>query len=220
MKQIITFNHKGGTGKTTISTAMAMFLSKTHKVLLIDLDSQANATFTFGVRSSTYNISDLEKGYTTFENILHKVNDNLYLIPSNSKLTAINDLKPVLKHQNEFDFIIYDLPPSLGIMAQNVLKYATDVYIPFVCEPYSVDGLLNVVDFIGDRNLRGIAIYMFDKRSKTHKSILTQVKSYCESENIKVFKTIVPRSVDFINIDTSTNKTRILNKLFHEMELI
>lgn len=216
MNKIVIFNHKGGSCKTTLSVAYAKYLSENHKVLLIDLDSQANASFTFGIRNNPFNISDIEKGYQTLEEVIIEVKPNLYLLPSNNKLVEVGN---ILKDIKGYDYIIYDLPPSIGEISQRVIQHATDVFIPFVPEPYSVDGLLNVVDFVGPRRLRGIVSCMLDKRSKEHRRILTQMDAYCKSEGIKVFDTVIPRSVDFIDLSKSTPKTKLLDNLFEEMEL-
>ena len=243
MKIISALANKGGVGKTNLTTNLAANLAKNNRVLLVDLDSQANATSSFGLRNNPLSIYDIYRGYKTPQEVIINYNTNLDILPSNRELSklifhmdepTIFSLLDFLK-ELDYDYIILDTPPSLELIARNVLKVADEVFIPFVPELFSVDSLINVVEIVEQFQekrkglvISGVVAYMVDNRLKLHKDLLEQVEDYCEQKGLVLFKTQIPRSVQFANSvvyekvpallgKKQTDKTNTLNELFEEM---
>jgi len=215
-KIIAVTNQKGGVGKTTssinISAALAYF---GYKVLLVDIDSQANASTGVGVykgdaRRTIFDllVDDLE----TKSVILSTAEENLYLLPSSQELSGIDvlimsdkrrefKLKEKLELvKDEYDFIIVDCPPSLGLLTINALTAADSTLIPVQCEYYALEGLtqlLNTIRIVQKRlnpslSIEGVLLTMLDTRTKLGKDVIEEVKLYFKE---KVFNTIIPRLV-------------------------
>ncbi len=217
MKKVFAFcNQKGGVGKTTSVINIAASLSKQgFKILIIDLDSQGNATSGLGeekpsIESTSYqlivensNAADLVRK-TQFENI--------FLIPSNMDLSGA-DLELVNREKREyrlkerlteiaenFDFIFLDCPPSLGLVTINALTSSDFLIIPLQCEYYALEGLgqlLNTFQLV-KQNLKpeleigGVLLTMADFRTNLTQQVIEEVKGYFKE---KVFESIIPRSV-------------------------
>lgn len=165
MKQetkIISFaNHKGGVGKTTTTATVGSLLAKSgYKVLVIDLDAQANLTSSLLPNFTAGSIYDSLVGRGDF--VIVSIDKNLYLSPS-SEMLAMADmelssaisresiLSGLIKQQNEvfhFDYILIDCPPSLGILTLNALTASTDVIVPLVAEVLPFNGLKMINNFI------------------------------------------------------------------------
>jgi chromosome partitioning protein len=215
-KIIAICNQKGGTGKTTSAINLAAYLALAgKKTLLIDLDPQANATSGLGVNKntilkSTYHIL-LEE--TNFSEVIQTTAiDNLWLAPSNLDLTGAEvelvsvlgreyRLKKILDRERaNFDFMIIDSPPSLGLLTINGLCAADSVIIPVQCEYYALEGLTqlnNTIKLVKDNlnaNLciEGVLLTMADFRTNLAKEVIQEVKKYFQD---KVYKTIIPRSI-------------------------
>ncbi len=217
MGKIITIcNQKGGTGKTTsainIATSLAI-LSK--KVLLIDLDPQANATSGIGinkhsVEKSTYHVL-LEE--TDLKDVLQNTQvPNLFLAPSNLDLTGAEvelvgalgreyRLKRALaKERDNFDFIIIDSPPSLGLLTINGLCAADSLIIPVQCEYYALEGLTQLthtVKLVQDNLnpnivIEGVLLTMADFRTNLTKEVIQEARNHFKE---KVYNTVIPRNI-------------------------
>lgn len=217
MGRIITIcNQKGGTGKTTsaINVSSCLALSQ-KKVLLIDLDPQANTTSGLGldkhnIQKSTYHVllEELE-----IQEILQPTAiSNLWLAPSNLDLTGAEvelvsmlgreyRLKKALqKEKDNFDFILVDSPPSLGLLTINGLCAADSVLIPVQCEYYALEGLtqlVNTIKLVKDNlnpelEIEGVLLTMADLRTNLAKEVIQEVKNYFPD---KVYQTIIPRNV-------------------------
>jgi len=215
-KIIAVTNQKGGVGKTTSSINTSAALAHLgYKVLLVDIDSQANASTGVGVYKGDAKrtifdllVDDLEPKLA----ILATSEKNLYLIPSSQELSGIdalimNDKKREFKLKekleivkDEYDFIIIDCPPSLGLLTINALTAANSTLIPVQCEYYALEGLtqlLNTIRIVQKRlnpnlSIEGVVLTMLDTRTKLGKDVIDEVKLYFKE---KVFNTIIPRLV-------------------------
>ncbi len=217
MGRIITIcNQKGGTGKTTSSINLSACLALSQKkVLLVDLDPQANATSGLGinkhnVQTSTYHV--LLEELEIKEIFQATAISNLWLAPSNLDLTGAEvelvsllgreyRLKKALQKEKEnFDFIFIDSPPSLGLLTINGLCAADSVLIPVQCEYYALEGLtqlVNTIKLVKDNlnsalKIEGVLLTMADFRTNLAKEVIQEVKNYFPD---KVYQTIIPRNV-------------------------
>lgn len=217
MGKIITVcNQKGGTGKTTSAINIAAFLAVAGKrVMLIDLDPQANATSGIGlnkhnVLKSTYHVL-LEE--LNIQDILQpSAVPNLFVAPSNLDLTGAEvelvgslgreyRLKRALeKVKTEFDFLIIDSPPSLGLLTINGLCAADSVLIPVQCEYYALEGLTqlnNTIRLVKDNinpglTIEGVLLTMADFRTNLTKEVIQEARDHFKE---KVYKTVIPRNI-------------------------
>lgn len=217
MGKIITVcNQKGGTGKTTSAINIAVFLAVAGKrVMLIDLDPQANATSGIGlnkhnVLKSTYHVL-LEE--LNIQDILQPCAvPNLFVAPSNLDLTGAEvelvgslgreyRLKRALeKVKTEFDFLIIDSPPSLGLLTINCLCAADSVLIPVQCEYYALEGLTqlnNTIRLVKDNinpglTIEGVLLTMADFRTNLTKEVIQEARDHFKE---KVYKTVIPRNI-------------------------
>lgn len=209
-------NQKGGTGKTTSAINLATYLALIGKrVLLVDLDPQANATSGLGInrhdiKQSTYHIILEELDIKEIFQVTAV--KNLYLAPSNLDLTGaevelVGALgrehrlkKALLKEKGNFDFIIIDSPPSLGLLTINALCAAESVLIPVQCEYYALEGLtqlLNTIKLVKDNlnpklAIEGMILTMADFRTNLTKEVIQEARGYFKE---KVYDTVIPRSI-------------------------
>ncbi len=217
MGKIITLcNQKGGTGKTTTAINLAVYLTLfPKKILLIDLDPQANATSGLGInkhniQKSTYHV--LLEELDIKDTFQSTAMENLTLAPSNLDLTGAevelvgvlgreNRLKKsLIKEKENFDFILIDSPPSLGLLTINALCAADSVLIPVQCEYYALEGLTQLANTINlvknnlnpNLNIEGVLLTMADYRTNLTKEVIQEVRNYFKD---KVYQTVIPRSI-------------------------
>ncbi len=216
LKTIVFANQKGGVGKTTSAVNIAACLATAgNKVLLVDCDPQGNATSGLGVskRSGASSVYDVLIGRAkASESVQKTAFKNLSIIPSGMALVGAEielvdearreyRLRDGLSEiKDEFDFIVIDSPPSLGLLTINALTAADGVVVPLLCEYYSLEGLSQLTQTVKQIQLRynpdlqllGVLINMYDGRLNLSLQVLSEIKKHFGA---KLFKVPVPRNV-------------------------
>jgi chromosome partitioning protein len=206
-------NQKGGVGKTTTAVNLSAALGiKGKKVLLVDLDPQGNATSSSGFEKNKQikTVYDLLVIDEEVKKVILK--SKFYdVIPANQNLAAAelelvnvkhreSMLKKKLHQKNEYDYILLDCPPSLGLITINALTAAHSVLIPMQCEYFALEGLTDLINTIKkikkqintEIQIEGLIRTIYDRRNKLTKEVSDQLSAYFPN---KVYKTIVPRNV-------------------------
>lgn len=209
-------NQKGGVGKTTTALNLAACLSELGKfVLLIDLDPQANATSGLGIDHQVLedSVYDGIIGNKTMKELVYATDhEGFRIIPAHANLAGVNiELvdaqerewflhKALLEVRNDYDFIIIDNPPSLGILTLNGIVAADSVLIPVQAEYYALEGLgqlLNTVNLVKENikpelEVMGAVITMYDARTKLSGDVLQELYQHFPN---RIFRAVIPRSV-------------------------
>jgi chromosome partitioning protein len=209
-------NQKGGVGKTTTSVNLGACLAYIgKKVLLVDIDPQGNATSGVGVEKGDvqqciYDV--LVDDVDVKETIKQSKVENLSIVPATISLAGAEiELVPTIsrevrlkkaleKVKDEFDYIIIDCPPSLGLLTINALTASDAVVIPVQCEYYALEGLSQLLSTVRlvqkhlnhDLMIDGVLLTMLDARTNLGIQVIEEVKKYFQD---KVYRTIIPRNV-------------------------
>lgn len=209
-------NQKGGVGKTTTAVNLGASLAYIgKKVLMVDIDPQGNATSGVGLEKADIEqcvydvlVDDVE----AVKVIRPTIVENLHCIPATIQLAGAEiELVPTISREvrlkraldevkNQYDFIIIDCPPSLGLLTLNSLTASDAVLIPVQCEYYALEGLsqlLNTVRLVQkhlnhDLRIEGVLLTMLDARTNLGLQVIEEVKKYFQD---KVYQTVIPRNV-------------------------
>ncbi len=208
-KTIAVANQKGGVGKTTTAVNLAaVFGSMDEKVLLVDADPQGNATSGLGVDKRQCPVTVYEVmigGEAASKAICHTQYKNLDLLAASIEMASMerreDRLKiPLQEVKDNYDYIIIDCPPSLGLITTNSLNASDSILIPIQCEFYALEGLSQLINTVrrvkrqynSMLELEGVLLTMYDGRLNLTQQVVTEVKKFFPR---KVYSTVIPRAV-------------------------
>lgn len=247
-KIISIVNQKGGVGKTTTAVNLASYLAHLGRsVLLVDIDPQANATSGLGVEHEQlpHGVYEAIVGVKTLPEVIKRtLQPGFHLAPATEslagagvELVSLPDrefrLQQILQTvRGDYDYLIIDGPPSLGLLTINSLVAADEVLIPVQSEYFALEGLGQLLNTIGlvqnnlkpDLNVMGAVITMFDKRNALSGAVMNELYQYFPN---RIFRTIIPRSVRLaeapsygraiLHYDPSSKGGRAYEKLAREI---
>jgi chromosome partitioning protein len=209
-------NQKGGVGKSTTAVNLAATLGDLgQKVLLVDLDPQGNATSGFGLNRNQRDVCmyDALLGDTPIEQIIEPTQvENVFVAPATIQLAGAEiELVSAMSREGrlrmvldpvraDFDFVIIDCPPSLGLLTVNALTVADGLLVPVQCEYYALEGLSKLLDSVRlvkthlnpSLDIFGAVMTMYDSRTRLSQQVVDEVRDFFGD---RVFETLIPRTV-------------------------
>jgi len=213
---IVIANQKGGVGKTTTTVNLSAYLAvHGHKVLIVDLDPQGNASSGLGIDPGSLEkcVYDVMMNREKIEDVIQPTGiEHLYVAPASFRLVGAQvELVNVLSRENRlrdileplrgrYHYIIIDCPPSLGLLTVNALTAAEELIIPVQCEYFALEGLTQLLESINEvkkylnpgLKLAGLLMTMYDARTKLAQEVVGEVRSHFPGQ---VYMTVIPRSV-------------------------
>lgn len=217
IKVICIANQKGGVGKTTTTVNLSAALAVLgYRVLVVDMDPQGNASSGLGIKKHEIqdaNIYHVLIGEKSLDEVIKKSRtENIAVAPSNPDLVGAEielvdmpqrefRLKAAISSkQNDFDYVIIDCPPSLGLLTLNSLAAASSFLVPLQCEYYALEGLSQLLNTAGlvkksintALHIEGICLTMFDKRNNLGHQVVEEIRTHFKD---KVFEAVIPRNV-------------------------
>jgi len=210
---IAVLNQKGGVGKTTTTINLAAYLAKAgHSVLIADLDPQGNSTSGLGLDKQNLGstLYDVLFSRAKLDESVQKINNKLFVLPSNADLAGAEvelvsaagretQLRRILAGL-DYEYILIDCPPSLGLLTINALTAAHSVLIPVQAEYYALEGLSQLLSIIQQvrtalnpgLDIIGVLITLYDSRNSLSEQVKKELENYFGA---KLFDTVVPRNV-------------------------
>jgi chromosome partitioning protein len=210
---VVVANQKGGVGKTTTALNLAASLcAMKRKVLLIDLDPQANATTGSGIKKCNQTEGSAAALMGASGDIIFKTNLGYDLMPSGPELIAAESFlrgegdkeRALLNYlsgmKENYDYIIIDCPPSLNLLTLNGLRAAKDLLVPMQCEYFALEGLAGLLETVGQLNsttghnlqLKAVVRTMFDPRNKLGQQVTGELQKHFSGE---LYSTVIPRNI-------------------------
>jgi chromosome partitioning protein len=210
---IAILNQKGGVGKTTTAINLAAYLAKDgRRVLLADMDPQGNSTSGLGLdkQNLSSTLYDVLFSRADIAQTTHKINSKLHVLPANANLAGaevelVSQSGREMQLRNalaglDYDFILIDCPPSLGLLTINALAAANSVLIPVQAEYYALEGLSQLLSVIQQvrqalnpgLDILGVVITLYDSRNSLSEQVKKELENYFGA---KLFSTVVPRNV-------------------------
>lgn len=211
----------------TLSRSGKSTKKKGKKILIVDMDGQGNAGMSFGFKPDKdfeTNIYDVLLEGENIQNTITKAHKNIDIVGANTDMISFeldvlaikkvpsnryfNLLKTAIEPiKEDYDYILIDTPPSLGLIAGNVLSATNDVIIPFHPEPYSQQSLITILKQIREFrnalnkeiNILGVVGTIVDSRTTLHSELLQECRQFVEGIGVKMFDTVIPKSIRFAN---------------------
>ncbi len=206
-------NQKGGVGKTTTAVNLSAALAEHRRILLVDLDPQANASSGVGITHPERTIYDVLTGYSSARHaVVPTAQPNLSVIPASADLAGAAvelDASPestmllarsLIGIRPNYDFVVIDAPPSIGALTLNALAASDLLIIPLQCEYYALEGIAGMMETVArvqgslnkDLKVLGIVLTMFDARTRLSQQVEENVREHFGKD---VFTAVIPRSV-------------------------